>query len=460
MAISEGDRQDAYLSRSQAPVLDMDGIAEMLRRRAVFIAAVTFSCLGICLAWMLLSPPKYIASGRVLLDLPESAAEASDANAVAIENQILVMTSRGVYDRVIAQEKLTSDPLFGGRPRSILSTLLSGIGLGRTPDPHALALRQLGRSVSVVRNPGSSAVDVNVVSPDRETAARIANAVMEGYVAEQAALYSGAPSGTAESSDPRLHTLQSRLRNAEQRYEAFRAQNLKPESNGQSSGDKQVNDLSGQLSTAEAKVGSLRSTLGQLQRARKVLDSGGIPDRSGGAFGPVGQRYAAVKQLELDLSETLGPRHPDLVIARLRAADAKRPLDQLIRDRTQSTAAELEQARSSVTQLKSRLESSKQDLIVSNEATARLKELANDVEASRVAYQAVLARFRDAGGGPQQSGHSNARIISRATVPLEPSGPFPAGILLTSLLLGLGLGVSLAWLLELMDPQKEPVSVP
>jgi uncharacterized protein involved in exopolysaccharide biosynthesis len=97
-------------------------------------------------------------------------------------------------------------------------------------------------------------------------------------------------------------------------------------------------------------------------------------------------------------------------------------------------------------------------MAVSSETAARLKELANDVEASRAAYQAVLARSRDVSG--QSSGSSNARIISRAIAPLEPSGSFPAGILLTSLLLGLGLGISLALLLELMAAEKESVSAP
>jgi uncharacterized protein involved in exopolysaccharide biosynthesis len=89
----------------------------------------------------------------------------------------------------------------------------------------------------------------------------------------------------------------------------------------------------------------------------------------------------------------------------------------------------------------------------SNETVTRLRELERDVEASRVAYQAVLARSRDLGGQPG-SGSSNARILSRATAPLEPTGAFPLGVLLTSLLIGLGLGVSLAWLLELMDEEK------
>ncbi len=95
----------------------------------------------------------------------------------------------------------------------------------------------------------------------------------------------------------------------------------------------------------------------------------------------------------------------------------------------------------------------------SNETVARLKELERDVEASRVAYQAVLARSRDLGGQPR-SDSSNARILSRATAPLEPSRAFPIGVLLTSLLIGLGLGVSLAWLLELMDESKGPVTAP
>lgn len=456
MAISEGDRHEAYLPRIRPPVLDMKSIAAMLRRWASFIAAVTLACFGICLAWILLSSPNYAASGRILLDLPESAAGASDTNALAIENQILVLTSRGVYDRVIAKEKLETDPLFGGKPKSLLTTLVASLGLARNSDPHVLALRQLSRFVSVARNPGSSMVDVTAVLPDREMAARIANAVMDGYVAEQATTRAVTPSAAADISGSRLETLQSRLRSAEQRYNAFRTQNLKP--NGPA--EKQVADLPAQVSTAEAKTNALRSSLSQLQRARKTLDGGGIPEMvRGGGLGAAGYRYADARQLELDLSETLGPRHPDLKFARQRAAEMRNALDQSIENRIQSATADLERARSSAAQLKGRLETSKKEVAVSSETAARLKDLANDVEASRAAYQAVLTRSRDAGGSQQMSG-SNARIFSRATTPLEPSGRFPAGILLTSLLLGLGLGISLALLLELMAAEKESVSAP
>jgi len=461
MAISESDRHEAYLPRYQAFALDDEGIAEMLRRRAAFVAAVTLACAGICLAWILLSAPKYAASGRILLDLPgaqiSGSASTEDASKIGVENQIYVMTSRSVYDRVIVREKLENDPLFGGKSRGFLSALLTGVGLGRAADPHAMALRQLDRAVSIVRNPGSHAVDVKVVTPDRDASARIANAVMDGYIEEQASAGAQTPSDTTAPLGERLAMLQARLRGAEQRYELFRSETRTAVTG--SPAEKQVSELSGQMSAAEAKVSGLRSTLGQLQRARKTLDAGGIPGLArGGEIGTLGSRYAAAKQFELDLSETLGPRHPDLVIARMDAADAKRRLDQSIRDTVQSTTAELKKARSVVTQLKSRLETSKHDLTKSSEMIARLKELERDMEASRAAYQAVLARSRDLGGQQQRSDSSNARILSRATAPLEPSGAFPIGVLFTSLLLGLGLGVSLAWLLELVAEEKAAVT--
>ena len=467
MAISEGDRRDAYLPRIQAPALDVDGIASMLRRRAAFIAAVTLACVGICLAWILLSAPRYIASGRILLDVPGARIAGSgapagpgEAGTIDVENQIYTLTSRSVYDRVIRQEKLETDPLFGGKSKGILSALLASVGLARAVDPHAIALRQLDRAVSIVRNPGSHTVDVNVVTSDRDMSARIANAVMDCYVDEQASAGRKTSPDAAAPLGVRLETLQARLRDAEQRYEVFRGENRTVVANGSANAEKQIIELSAQASTAEAKLNGLRSTLGQLQRARKTLDAGGIPNVvRGGEIGALGNRYAAAKQLELDLSETLGPRHPDLIIARMRATEAKRLLEQAIRDTVQSTSAELEQARSAVSQLKSRLDASKQDQTKSTEIIARLKELERDMEASRVAYQAVLARSREL-GGQQRTDSSNARILSRATAPLEPSGAFPFGALFTSLLLGLGLGVSLAWLLELMDEEERAVTAP
>jgi uncharacterized protein involved in exopolysaccharide biosynthesis len=129
-------------------------------------------------------------------------------------------------------------------------------------------------------------------------------------------------------------------------------------------------------------------------------------------------------------------------------------LDQAISDMVRSTTAELGRARSAVTLLKAQLEASKRDLARSNETSSRLKELERDVEASRAAYQAFLSKPRDLGEQQQLDGLI-PRILSRATLPAERSGASPIRVLLISILLGLGLAISLAWLLELLGERRE-----
>jgi uncharacterized protein involved in exopolysaccharide biosynthesis len=164
-------------------------------------------------------------------------------------------------------------------------------------------------------------------------------------------------------------------------------------------------------------------------------------------------RYATARRIEADLAETLGPRHPDLKFARSQTAEARRLLDQAVGEMVQSTAGELERARSAATKLKIRLEASTKDLSNSTDASARLAELERDLEASRAAYQAFLLRSRDA-GERQQSNDTLPRILSRALPPQERSGASSVRVLLMSTLLGLGLALSLAWLLELMGERK------
>lgn len=443
------------MRRVQMPVLDVEDILIMLRRRAAFIAGVTLACAALSLTYVLLAPPKYSSSGRIQLAqsgsrLPEADADSRDT--AEIERRIRALTSRAILDQVIANERLETDPLFGARPTGILRALLVRANLVPAADTHAMALRQLERAVSVKQQPGSAAVDVNVVTPDRETSARIANAVMDSYVGDTSRARRDVAPRTVPPSDASLETLQARLRDAEQNYQKYRQDNSG--ATGQPLIAKQVSELSGQIAAAEARVTSLRSRLAQIQRVRDDRDFSAIPEAlRSRTVETLKNRYSVARRTEADLSETLGPRHPDLKFAKLQTAEARRMLDQAVGDMIQSTAAELERARSAATRLKGQLEASKKDLTASSETLTRLTELERDVETSRAAYQAFLLRSRDLSEQPQTDGLL-PRILIRATPPLEGAGASPVRVLLISVLLGLGLAVSLAWLLELMDERK------
>jgi hypothetical protein len=187
-------------------------------------------------------------------------------------------------------------------------------------------------------------VDVNAVTPDRETSARIANAMMEGYVAEQA---NARGLADAPSSGARLDILQSRLKSVEQRYETFRAQNLKP--GGQT--EKQVADLSAQVAPLKPKPSiaflAYPDSAGEEDaRWRRIPDLA----RSGG-LGAAGYRYADTRRLELDLSGNPRPRHPDMISPGNGAKRRGHSISQSGAERS-LISADLEQARSSVAQLK------------------------------------------------------------------------------------------------------------
>jgi polysaccharide biosynthesis transport protein len=144
--------------------------------------------------------------------------------------------------------------------------------------------------------------------------------------------------------------------------------------------------------------------------------------------------------------------------AKEQTMEARRLLDQAAADIAQSAAADLERARSDAAQLKTRLESSKKESAGSSVTSARLKELERGVEESRAAYQALLSQSRDRSVPPPSDGVGPVQVLSRAMPPAERSGVSPARVLLVSILLGLGLAISLAWLHELLDQRARTSS--
>jgi len=450
MALSENDSFGAYIPPTR---LDIRELAGMFRRRATIIVGAVILCACLGAAYIALVPAKYAAFGRILLDpqglqIVGTGVEqrgARDTSAIEAESQVYVLTSRSVLDRVIAREKLETNPLFGAKPRGLLVNL----GLARPIDAHAMALRQLERSVSITRSTGSFVINVNVATEDATTSARIADAIMDCYMEEQnlAQAETARRAGTALVT--RLEALQSRVREAEQRYEKYRSDSGIVVANGQPVLEKQISDLSGQISTAEAKVNELRSVLNQIEGVKKgTLDLDAIPEAfRGGTIEALKNKYAAARQVEVNLSATLGPRHPDNVTAAQQTAEARRQLDQAILDIIQSTTVDLNRSETVVSGLKAKFEKAKSDLAGMNEASVRLRELGRDVEANRAIYESFLTRSREL-GEQQRLESSNTRIISRATAAFEPSGPTAVLVMTASILFGLGLGAGLAWLLE------------
>ncbi|TDR95043.1 GumC family protein [Enterovirga rhinocerotis] len=456
----------AYLP---APMTNGQYLADVLLRRLRLVGAFVVLSLLAGLAYVMLSPTSYIASGRILLDpiglqilgtgvSPRSSAR--DTSTIDAESQTYVITSRAVFDRVITAERLEQDPMFGGRPRGPLGSLLVRFGLSEPLDPRTLALRVLDRALTVVRNPNSFVVNVYVSTGNRDTSARIANAVMNAYVEEENAAQAATAKRAGLSVDARLEALQARLRDAEERYERYRSAHGIVVANGQAVIEKQVIDLSGQLITAESRVNELQSALTQIRNSRNgVVRLEAIPEAfRGGSIESLRNRYAAARQVENNLNATLGPRHPDYITATLQTAEARRLLDQTIRDMVHSVSVELDRAKGTVAALKGQLEAAKSQISNTNESSVRLRELGREVEVSRSIYETFLGRSREL-AEQQRFDNTNTRVLSFASPPIAPSGPPAILVLIASLLMGVGLGTAAAWGMEQLSATRTKETV-
>ena len=453
--------------KSDAPVgvpprMDLREAVTMLKRSRFIILAAIVLCFVGALAYTLTATPKYSASARILIDpvglqivgTDLAAPPAQGNSGIEAESQIYVITSGNVLEGVIARESLEQHPLFGARRPGLMRRALINLGLSVLSDPATWARRELEKAISVTRSPGSFVITVNVQSESRDVSPRIANAILDVYLEQQRASNTDTARRAADALDARLTDLKTRVRTAEERYEAFRRSSGVVTAGGQPLIERRATAIAEEIGQTQNRIAELSSTLAQI---RKVKDSSldTLPESfKSGSLETLRSRYAAARQIESNSAATLGPRHPDRVTATSQTAEARRLLSNAIQDVISSTTAELERARAVERSLRERYETTKSTLGETNEANVRLRELARDAEASRTIYEAFLTRSREL-SERQGLDTSNTRILGRATRPSEPSGPPSLFILIGSLFLGLGLGVALAWLNEQLTRSEQ-----
>jgi polysaccharide biosynthesis transport protein len=465
VAVGAGDVGIGFAPLAQ---IDFGKTVSTLWRGKWTIVLSSLVALALALLFIAVAPRQYTASTQILIDPTDLLAvgngatqstQLSDAGLLQVESQVRVLSSDAVLRRVIKALDLDQDPEFAGAKsplRALGDDVLAVIGIRKdagSDDRTLAALTELRRRVVVKRDERTYVVQVDVTTRDPEKSARIANAIADAYLAEQTQSRADAARQVSQSLSGRLKDLKDRVREAEEKVEAYKAHNNMVGANGQLVSEQQLSEMNNQLGAARARTAEAKARLDQVTLVQRTKDENGAFPAAlqSPTITALRGQYAEVMRREAEEMTTLGPLHPAVVDIQAQADRLRRMIDNEI-DRTAVAArTEYESAKASEQTMATNLKTLEGNTVDTNAAMVGLRELERDAQASRDIYQAFLVRARET-GEQEQLDTKNIRIISKADLPLRRSSPPPSLLIaLGALLLGAATGTGIV----LVRPQPD-----
>lgn len=405
-----------------AAVIDFRGLSTAFGRRKKLIAAITGTCALLALAIALFMTPRYVSQIKILIDprglqiLPNDlspAAASADATFAVVESQVQVITSTEVLEKVVTKLNLTSDPEFVAGE--------GGDSAGSSSEGDArirAVLRTLRKRIDVRRPDRTFVLDVSVwTSSSPEKSKQIADAIAQAYLEVQVQMQTEAASRTAKALESRLSTLRQNLTNAEKQVETYRIQNNLVGGEGNLLSERELTDLTNQLSAQRIRGAELLARMDILRKRNAnnpPIDTIAEALQSQTMF-DLRARYAEAKKAETDSAVSLGPLHPAVITARAQVRQIRELIDVELARIQRSLETEYQRTKAVEGELNRQIIAARQVSASGQPPVQKLKDLENDVAAQRVVYETLQRRAKEV----REEGmldRTNSRVISPAAI--------------------------------------------
>jgi succinoglycan biosynthesis transport protein ExoP len=426
----------------------------------ILTATIAGGLLGAAIS--LSTPKKYEAFSELLVDPRDLKVSdrdltqtglTSDALVSLVENQVRVLTSGTVLNKVTDELKLQDDPEFNGERKSFglgsiigaLRSLLSrGGGAGEEDNRRAIAVGNLADALHVERSGRTFIVTVSATTEDAEKSAQIVNAVNDVFLQTTGELQSDTAGRAADELNSRLAELRSSVEEAERNVETFKAEHDLIDAQGRLITDDELVKLNDQLATARARTIELNARAASLRTIKidSVIGSGLPEELTSSVMTELRAQYATIKQEADRLSVRLGPRHPQYLAQQAQLQGARERIENELRRIVASAQTELKRAVQLEQDLAARLAQLKVRSGDVNGDLVTLREFEREAAAKRTVYENYLLRAKEA-GEQRDINTANISVISPAFPPLDPTGPSRATIAMTGAVLGFFAGVAL-----------------
>ncbi len=420
--------------------LDLKGLLKSIgRSMSWLLPLVVVVAVSVCVM-LLLSPKKYRGTARVLIEstdygLPGRARGAEEERAMldmqGVASQVQLLMSADLAQRVSERLELAAIPEFkAAGSGGVFNGILSMVGLGseaQVDTQEERVLKSYFKKLNVYRVEGSRVITVEFSAENAKLSAKVANTILDEYLALQSAAKRQSTEVATLSLQPQIVELRKDVQMARQAVADFRSNaDLLLGTGDQTLSQQRLVELGTSYNSAlaardeaQAKASQVRGLLtsgGALETATDVLNSQLIQR--------LRERQAELQANVSEQSITLLPNHPQLKALKSQLAD----YDRLIRGEARKILAGLESdarvAEQQAETLGARLDELKQKVTRSNADQVRLDELSREAAAKERQLDILVSSYREADSRlKSQVLPADARIISRATVPLEPYAP-------------------------------------
>jgi capsular exopolysaccharide synthesis family protein len=372
----------------------------------------------------------------------------------AFNSQLQILHSRAVAERVIRNLKLYDHPSMD--PRTVKSRfgLFEAKAETRQMSEDQMTEALVGRvagGLSIEPLWRSQIVKVSFDSPDRELAAKVANALVDAYIDNDFESRSGMTQRASAWLNERMAGIRTKLEESERALQHYREQENIVDNKGVvlSGTGRQFEEVSTNLIAARMRLAEAQNAYNQVKDAKgqplSVLESL-----------PAVLKDSTVRQMKSVESEAMrkvdeyksryASAHPKMIAATAELQSAHNALAQAIQTVIAGIYREYEIARdnaSAAAGAKARTQAEIQSI---TRKGAQLSMLERDVESYRLLYSNFINRAKEAEAAINLQS-TPGRMIDPAVVPLSPVKPNKFNAIAGALFLGL-LGSSLLVLLR------------
>jgi succinoglycan biosynthesis transport protein ExoP len=450
-------------AEADSPLELLEYLWNILRQQLPIILTMVVFATGLGAFYTYVTPPAFKARATIIIDRGKVQAQLGGMyrelpiDSVEIDGQIQLIKSEAVALAVAKKLRLADDPEFVGPPVGVPGLIYQLRSALRFRDPpaqtvdvdHAAASAAADRVT--VNRVGGYVIEIEASALRPELAAELANAFADCYIEDQLqSRYQTARQAGGWLQD-RIRELGEQTAAADENVQQFKTKKqLIAAAGGRLLNEQLVGELNTQFVAAREKTSEAKA---RLDRIESIIQSGVSDEQLIGTVSDMlnnpiivklRTQYLELVNREADWAQRFGKDHQAVVNLSRQIREIRGSVADELRRVAETYKSEYEIAKQRQASLEKTVAEAVSRLQEASQAQIELRQLESSAETYRGLYRSALQRNTELMQQQSFPG-TEARLITRAPVPTQKSGPRTSLVLLAAtgggLLLGLGIGV-------------------